>query len=328
MTNDSCPIWGAPAKIQPTTRDGQDVDSSRAGGRYFISGTAKATLKSRDESLRARLTTWLIDQRGLGVECPDVMRNVLDDVARRRALTVQERADRLLKFLDGQQKHIGDWMRIEITNAAEKIYGHGYTELGGQLLAHCESVKPQESAYLLEQLEKMGFLEVRSKSKDAAEYSITVNGYAYLSDLEKKTVDSKQAFVAMWFDDTMKAAYDEGIALAIREAGYEPLRIDRKEHINKIDDEIIAEIRRSRFLVVDFTQGKTGARGGVYYEAGFAHGLNIPVVFTCREDAISNVHFDTRQYNHITWRTPEELRAQLAQRISATIGDSPLRKSG
>jgi nucleoside 2-deoxyribosyltransferase len=129
----------------------------------------------------------------------------------------------------------------------------------------------------------------------------------------------------MWFDASMNHVYANGIAPSLMDAGYKPIRIDRKDHNNKIDDEIIAEIRRSRFLVADFTQGETGARGGVYYEAGFAHGLNIPVIFTCREDVIANVHFDTRQYNHITWKSPEELRVRLAQRIAATIGDGPLR---
>ena len=90
-----------------------------------------------------------------------------------------------------------------------------------------------------------------------------------------------------------------------------PVRIDQQEHNNKIDDEIIAEIRRSRFVVADFTQGEKGARGGVYYEAGFAQGLGIEVIFTCRKDVLDNndIHFDTRQYNHIGWETPEELRA-------------------
>ena len=46
------------------------------------------------------------------------------------------------------------------------------------------------------------------------------------------------------------------------------MRIDRHEHVNKIDDEIIAEIRRARFVVADFTHGDTGGRGSVYYEAG------------------------------------------------------------
>jgi len=328
MTNNSCPIWETRAQIQPRTRYGQNVDSSRAGGRYFISDTAQETLKNYDETFRARLTTWLIDQRRLGVESPKVMDSILKEIERRRSLTVQERTDRLLKFLSSQQKHIGDWIHVEINNIAEKIHDQGYNEFCGRLLAYSESVKPQEVQYLLEQLEKKAFLEVRSKSKNAADYIITVDGCSYLSDLEKEAIDSQQAFVAMWFDDSLKAAYEEGIEPAIREAGYEPLRIDQKEYINKIDDEVIAEIRRSRFLVADFTEGETGARGSVYYEAGFAHGMNIPVIFTCHEDVIQKVHLDTRQYNHITWKTPDELRTRLAQRISATIGDGPLRKSG
>ena len=89
------------------------------------------------------------------------------------------------------------------------------------------------------------------------------------------------------------------------------MRIDSKEHSNKIDDEIIAEIRRSRFVVADFTSEEDKPRGGVYYEAGFAMGLNIPVIWTCRADMIGNVHFDTRQFNHITWDDPEDLRVKL-----------------
>jgi hypothetical protein len=53
-------------------------------------------------------------------------------------------------------------------------------------------------------------------------------------------------------------------------------RVDQKHHhLNKVDDEIIAEIRRSRFLVADFTCEPGKVRGGVYFEAGFAMGLNM-----------------------------------------------------
>ena len=128
----------------------------------------------------------------------------------------------------------------------------------------------------------------------------------------------------MWFDGSMNEAWDDGIAPAVHDAGYEPVRIDRVEHVNKIDDEIIAEIRRARFVIADFTHGDTGARGGVYYEAGFAHGLGIPVIFTCRKDRLGEVHFDTRQYNHIVWETPEELQDQLVKRIAAVLGDGPI----
>ena len=170
-----------------------------------------------------------------------------------------------------------------------------------------------------------GWLDDSHGSMGVFRAVVTVDGYSRIADLESESADSSQAFVAMWFDASMTDAYENGIDPGIRDTGYEPLRIDRKDHNNKIDDEIIAEIRRSRFLVADFTQDEEGPRGGVYYEAGFAYGLNIPVIFTCREDAIDKVHFDTRQYNHITWKTPEELRTRLSQRISATIGDGPLK---
>ena len=75
---------------------------------------------------------------------------------------------------------------------------------------------------------------------------MTVEGYIHLEGLVTET-DLSQAFVAMWFDESMDGVYENGIAPAVRRAGYDPLRIDQKEHVNKIDDEIIAEIRRSRF---------------------------------------------------------------------------------
>ena len=75
--------------------------------------------------------------------------------------------------------------------------------------------------------------------------------------------------------------------------------------------------------MADFTPGTDGARGGVYFEAGFAFGLNIPVIYLCREKEIDKIHFDTRQYHHITWSDAEELRRDLKNRILALIGEGP-----
>lgn len=153
-------------------------------------------------------------------------------------------------------------------------------------------------------------------------FTVTVDGYRRIGET-KTNVESAQVFVALWFDEEMEVAYQQGIAPAIEGAGYKPMRIDQKPDVNKIDDEIIAEIRRSRFLVADFTQGADGARGGVYFEAGFALGLGIPVIYTCREDAIDSIHFDTRQYHHTLWEGPEDLRDKLKKRILALIGEGP-----
>lgn len=108
---------------------------------------------------------------------------------------------------------------------------------------------------------------------------------------------------------------DEPFRTAIEAAGYKPLRIDQKEHINRIPDETVAEIRRSKFVAADFT----GSRGGVYFEAGFATGLGIPVIWTCRRDWVEKLHFDTSQFTHIVWENDEDLRARLLNRIRAVI---------
>ena len=117
--------------------------------------------------------------------------------------------------------------------------------------------------------------------------NVTIDGYSRIAD-RLTNVDSSQAFVAMWFDESVDEAARNGIELGIEDAGYRPYRIDREDYIDKIEDEVIAQIRRSRFLVADFTHGADGARGSVYYEAGFAQGLGLPVIFTCRKDALKH----------------------------------------
>lgn len=145
---------------------------------------------------------------------------------------------------------------------------------------------------------------------------ITPRGFIEAESLALKTVQSSHGFVAMWFDDSMQDACKDGFALGVQNAGYEPIIMNLVEHVNRIDDEIIARIRRSRFVVADFT----GQRGGVYFEAGFGLGLNLPVFWTCRKDEIPKLHFDVRQFNCIDWESPTELATRLQNRIEAVIG--------
>jgi hypothetical protein len=125
----------------------------------------------------------------------------------------------------------------------------------------------------------------------------------------------------MWFADEMREAYSQGFAPALSACGYEPpFRVDDDEHQAhadqadfkpKIDDRILAEIRRARFVVAD----ATGARPSVYYEAGFADGLSTPVIWTCRADRPLDMSFDTRQNEHILWSDVEDLKKRLVAKI-------------
>ena len=120
----------------------------------------------------------------------------------------------------------------------------------------------------------------------------------------------------MWFDPEMDSAWSDGIKSALESLGYVAVRIDETHGDDKIDERIVAEIRRAGILVADFTNH----REGVYFEAGLALGLGIPVVWTCRQDDFEGrTHFDTRQYQHLLWETPEELREKLVNHIAARV---------
>jgi nucleoside 2-deoxyribosyltransferase len=171
-----------------------------------------------------------------------------------------------------------------------------------------------EFRFYIKKATEIGYLE-RDTKDGSIDYRLTLKGWERVDELRKKTPESRQAFVAMWFSDVVKDAWTEAIKPALKETGYKPVRIDLVQHNDKIDDRIIAEIRKSGLLIADFT----GNRGGVYFEAGLAMGLGIPVIWTCQKYALKEVHFDTRQYNHIVWETPEELKEKLKKRIEETM---------
>jgi hypothetical protein len=67
----------------------------------------------------------------------------------------------------------------------------------------------------------------------------------------------------------------------------------------------------------------TGQVNGVYFEAGFALGLGLTVIPTCRADEVPKLHFDIKHLNTLLWKSPAELAEGLKRRIRAVIGAGP-----
>ena len=337
MTNLSCTchIWNTPVSPVPRSHTGRKPtwikDSPRASGGYETDGFVdERTMSDLTDSQKALLTSWLIDQRKQGIQSPRITAfGIHPLIENLKPLQIGERADRLLTFFAERSQAIGQQIEIALPDF-ESVDPSRYNTFDDvpesirnlwRAMAWSESTTIREVVFLVDYLAERRRLKRLSGPRHEW-VSVTVDGYAHIED-SRVNADLGQAFVAMWFDDETNDAFDQGFQPAVEGAGYTTMRIDRKEHINKIDDEIIAEIRRSRFLVADFSQGDDGARGGVYFEAGFALGLGIPVISTCRKSDIDKLHFDTRQYNHIVWETPEELRDALKNRILAVIGEGP-----
>jgi nucleoside 2-deoxyribosyltransferase len=214
--------------------------------------------------------------------------------------TASERFDRTLLNLSRMSHHLGDRIRLNSQNDQPLTFGKNEDEFHFVM-----GVLADESLIRLPN-GWPGDVQIRSK------------GYSRIAELERGLSGplSKQVFVAMAFDPELDVAYNHGIKPAIKDdCDYDPMRVDLKEHNEDINDVILAEMRKSKFIVADFTLH----RHGVYFEAGFFMGMGRPVIFTCHKDHLKDAHFDTRQYNHIPWKDPADLREKLKRRIQATI---------
>ncbi len=218
---------------------------------------------------------------------------------------VTDKLAMLLRFLARKTSHPGQTVVFDVAN--------DYSIVCAQ--------NAREVSFYIQSLRQQSLIDYDGTSVQPSgdRVMITAAGWSELSRLDHAGIDSHRGFIAMAFSSDRDPA-EKAISAAVRAAGYLPIRIDKVEHVNKIDDEIIARIRASKFLVADFTL----QRNGVYFEAGFMLGLGRPVIWLCEKSDLANVHFDTRQYNTLTYSDLSDLQARLQTRIEAVIGHGPL----
>ena len=324
----ACPIWESPPRASNIDECGQLCDSPRAGGRFVLMQSGAACLHRLSDRQKANLSYWIYRHNlecrkfdeGSSGEKPIVVDQDWVEGHRDRIPTA---SDRMLT-----------WLRelIRCDDAGEATTADLQQAAGG--CRHAQDLN--ELARHSMQQGWTGNLDPNWPAEGSD--FINLAGRIHVDEQLRDLGSGRNGFVAMWFDDYMKKVYDDAIGPAIEDAGYEPVLIDRREFLGDIPDEILAQIRQSRFVVADFTcckqctvcetckkkRRKIGAPGGVYYETGFARGLDIPVIHTVREDCMDDVHFDTSSINHITWENPKDLRAKLHRRIGATLGRGPV----
>ena len=313
-----CPVCLSDAEVARHP-DGRDVVkvNRRYCGDYEVVGSAIPAFENEEGALgpgpekgtgdglfRLEASAWLREHQGIVIGRKDLERFL---TLRRRS--VLEIADELLVALGKETSFPGEIIDLNQPVWRTRARVRDRTGVIG----------------ISELLEELGYVVVGQRTMGEDGYDpvhIAVGGWRRLDELRAVNPDSPQGFVAMSFHDSMTRIYDEVFMPAIETAGYVPHRVDRREFTGRIDDEIVAQIRRSRFVVADFT----GHRGGVYWEAGLAEGLGLPVIFTCRKDDMENLHFDVRQNNTIVWKPDrlEQFRSALRTRIEAVLGKGPL----
>ncbi len=126
-----------------------------------------------------------------------------------------------------------------------------------------------------------------------------------------------QIFVIMKFDDEhLDSAYKGVIRPVGEEFGYRVLRIDEIEDSGMITSQIIETIVESEIVLADLT----GARPNCYYETGVAYATGRELILSIQGD--EEVHFDLSVNRFIKWKTEQDFREQLKQRLMTIIEET------
>lgn len=121
------------------------------------------------------------------------------------------------------------------------------------------------------------------------------------------------AFIAMPIDPNDASLEDilDAIKEGAMRCGIHAERVDEAQSNERITDRILESIRKAEYVIVDLT----GARPNVFYEAGYAQGLQKTPIYIAREG--TKLEFDLKDYPIIFFKSMKGLKDALEQRLHA-----------
>jgi nucleoside 2-deoxyribosyltransferase len=218
--------------------------------------------------------------------------------------TPSQKMNDLLEFLNSFTKYEGEVIQ----------FPKGLIE--GELWRKLFFTNGAEAEFYVRAIQNQDLITIEETKDGIHQFSITLDGLNQIIKISESK-NSRFCFVAMSFAEEMEGVYNDAIAPAIRESGFEPIRI-KDEPVPSditINDAILASIKRSKFTIADFTSN----RNGVYFEAGYALGLGQKVIYSCHQADFESIHFDTNHYQYCVWETPEQLKNALIDKIEIFI---------
>lgn len=243
-----------------------------------------------------------------------ITREFIDESIRDGLPSIKEQSNRLLYELG---------TRLQAVSFG-KTYKFNLEELPARIGAR----DPDDVVFLFSQLESRGLVrhEVRLDPKLPCIAALTFPGWEKFEGL-KSSIDSRDAFMAMGYGDTNCDKILEVFKAATRQTGFILYRLDERPEAGIIDNRMRVAIRTSRFVIADITTANLGA----YWEAGFAEGLEKPVIYTCSREEFDNKkrrHFDVEHSQFVIWdlARPERASEDLKATIRETIPEEAIMK--
>lgn len=254
-----------------------------------------------DNSNFYKVSSWIREQNDLFGSEPLLTNEKFDDILVLKNKKLKDKFDLIMQYLS----FLDEW-----------------TTLNEKILVKCWIKDTNELDILMEKAYDIGLIDA-DLAKTMGGYSyptlknLTFDGLQYLEELEEPNKNSKKIFVAFNFDEPLTSIFNTNLKEAIESEGFEYVVVnqDNVEHNKSINDEIIVKLKTSRIVIADFTNH----RNSVYFEAGYAMGINIPIIWTCQKGHEDDMSFDTRQFPHIVWEDKNDLVKQVIDRIKRII---------
>ena len=216
-----CPIWmtgdrfqgfeGPDARvIEHPSQTYNSYDSPRTGGVFRFDQQADDSFDPPDDDdTRIKISRWVYDQNQLG-EIGYLTSEEIERIEKQERLRIEQRMDRLLQcfaHLPAQVPHgLCTSGRTNLISRNDLQIVHAATECS----TYTNNAIPitEELNWLISAAVESGWLEKR-KSNSETYLRLTPAGVQRLEELETKAVDSEQAFVAMWFNESVNdVAYE------------------------------------------------------------------------------------------------------------------------
>jgi len=200
-------------------------------------------------------------------------------------------------------------------------------EVADNIASLIGATNPDDIAFLVDHCKASGLTEGSAERFAGGAFQImplnlTIRGWLRFEELKRGASTARTAFMAMQFGNAeLDGVYRTHLIAAVAATGFDLNRVDEEQPAGLIDDHLRVKIRQSRFMIADLTHQNRGA----YWEAGYAEGLGIPVIYMCRKDVFDDktlgTHFDTNHHLTVVWdpaNIPDFIK-RLKDTIRATL---------
>ncbi|MFA6475664.1 MAG: hypothetical protein WCV88_05740 [Patescibacteria group bacterium] len=244
-----CPRCGE-YDIHSYTVSDQDIVAIVEKNKHILSGIARELYEAKEQS-------------------PSYTNDTIDSYIKNHYLVpsendIDQKLKKILNYIANQTKYFGELIQINLDHDYPIAY----------------ATNSREFIALLNLLIASGYIENTSRPTGVWHVQLSLKGWESTKGILSNQQEKDRAFLAVWFDDEMDPVI-ASMKKVVSSAGYNPICLKGEHFSDPIMIKALSEIKQSRFIVADLT----GMRQSVFFEIGFAHALDIEIIYVIKNGA-------------------------------------------